>query len=201
MIGIVDYGMGNLQSVQNALKLMGAETRLVKTAEEIAEAEKLVLPGVGAFGDAMAHLDEHGMRDALKAYAESGRPFLGICLGMQLLFDSSEEAPGIAGLGILKGTVRRFSADMGLKIPHMGWNTLDVRNGDGILRGLDGEAFVYFVHSYYVDPADAGVAVATTPYGIDFVSVVERSNVAGAQFHPEKSQKIGLQILSNFISN
>ncbi len=198
MISIVDYGMGNIQSVEKALAHTGAETKLISTPEEVAAAEKLVLPGVGAFGDAMNHLREQGMVDALREYADSGRPMIGVCLGMQLLFESSEEDPGNPGLGILKGTVKRFSPDMGLKVPHMGWNTLNVRSDSKVFAGLGDQPHVYFVHSYYVAPAEPDVVAATTSYGIDFVSAVERGSVSGAQFHPEKSQAKGLQILQNF---
>jgi len=198
MISIVDYGMGNLQSVEKALAYTGAETRLVTTAEEVASSEKLVLPGVGAFGDAMAHLQQQGMIEALKAYATSGRPLLGVCLGMQLLFDSSEEDPNVAGLGIFSGTVKRFPPNMGLKVPHMGWNSLMVSPESRVLAGLGNEPHVYFVHSYYLAPADESISAAMTPYGFDFTSAVEKGNVSGVQFHPEKSQQTGLRILRNF---
>jgi glutamine amidotransferase len=198
MISIVDYGMGNLQSVEKALAHTGAETKLISTPEEVAAADKLVLPGVGAFGDAMNHLREQGMVQALCDYAASGRPMIGVCLGMQLLFDSSEEDPDVPGLGIFKGTVKRFSPDMGLKVPHMGWNTLETREDSKLLTGLSAEPHVYFVHSFYVAPDDPAVAAATTTYGIQFVSAVEQGSISGAQFHPEKSQDNGLRILKNF---
>jgi len=198
MISIVDYGMGNLQSVEKALAYTGADTRLVTTAAEVATAEKLVLPGVGAFGDAMAHLKEQGMVEPLKEFAASGRPLLGVCLGMQLLFDSSEEDPDVPGLGIFPGMVKRFPADMGLKVPHMGWNSLTVRPDSRVLAGLGDQSHVYFVHSYYLSPADKSISAATTPYGFEFTSAVEKGNVSGVQFHPEKSQATGLKILRNF---
>lgn len=198
MISIVDYGMGNLQSVTKALAHVGATTKLISTPEEVAVAEKLVLPGVGAFGDAMEHLNAQGMAPALRHYAGTGRPFLGVCLGMQLFFETSEEDPNVPGLGIFTGTVKRFPSDMGLKVPHMGWNTLKVPPESRILSGLGAEPYVFFVHSYYVAPADADVAAATTSYGLDFVSAVERGTVSGVQFHPEKSQTVGLKILRNF---
>lgn len=198
MISIIDYGMGNLHSVANALQHTGATTRLVTTPEEILTAEKLILPGVGAFRDAMAHLQEQGMVQPIRDYAASGRPLLGVCLGMQLLFESSEEAPGTPGLGIFPGTVLRFPADSGLKVPHMGWNTLDVNPTSRILASLGAEPYVYFVHSYYVQPKDPAITAATTSYGLDFTSAVEKDNIAGVQFHPEKSQKTGQQILRNF---
>lgn len=198
MISIIDYGMGNLHSVANALQHTGATTRLVTTPEEILTAEKLILPGVGAFRDAMAHLQEQGMVQPIRDYAASGRPLLGVCLGMQLLFETSEEAPGTPGLGIFPGTVLRFPADSGLKVPHMGWNTLDVNPASRILANLGAEPYVYFVHSYYVQPKDPAITAATTSYGLNFTSAVEKDNIAGVQFHPEKSQETGQQILRNF---
>ena len=200
MISIVDYGMGNLLSVEKALDKEGAQSRLISTAEEVASADRLILPGVGAFGDAMICLHEKGMIGALKDFAQSGRPMFGVCLGMQLLFESSEEDPEVPGLGIFPGMVKRFSKDLGLKIPHMGWNTLKVREDSRILNDLGKDPYVYFVHSYYVAPARESLAAAHTDYGREFVSAVEKDNVAGVQFHPEKSQDIGLRILRNFAS-
>lgn len=191
--------MGNLQSVQKAFEHLGAPVKLVTTASEIAAADKLVLPGVGAFRDAMHHLDEQGVTAALREFAESGRPLLGVCLGLQLLFEASEEAPGVSGLGLFPGTVRRFEPAADLKVPHMGWNSLQVNPSSRVLAGLGGDPFVYFVHSYYVEAAEAPAVAATTTYGVSFVSAVERGNVAGLQFHPEKSQKTGLKILTNFV--
>ncbi len=198
MISIVDYGVGNLQSVEKALAYTGAETQLISSPEEISAAEKLVLPGVGAFGDAMHILEERNMVPVLREYAASGKPLLGVCLGMQLLFESSEEDPGVRGLEIFKGTVKRFPADLPLKVPHMGWNTLKVSDQSRVLAGLGAEPHVYFVHSYFVEPADNAVVAATTEYGSPFAAAVEQENVAGVQFHPEKSQAVGLQILKNF---
>lgn len=197
MISIVDYGMGNLYSVEKALEHQGATSRLITSAEEVASAEKLIVPGVGAFGDAISQLERNGMIEALKDYAVSGRPMLGVCLGMQILFESSEEDPGVAGLGVFPGSVKRFPASSG-KVPHMGWNRLDVKPGSRVLAGLGEAPYVYFVHSYYVAPADDSVTAARTPYGVDFTSAVERGAVCGVQFHPEKSQRVGLQILKNF---
>ncbi len=198
MISIVDYGMGNLQSVMKALASTGTETKLITTPEEVATAEKLVLPGVGAFGDAMEHLNAQRMVPALRDYANTGRPMLGICLGMQLFFDKSEEDSDISGLGIFSGVVTRFPRDLGLKVPHMGWNTLKVSPQSQLLAGLGENPYVYFVHSYYVAPTEPAVTAATTSYGMDFVSAVERGSVSGVQFHPEKSQTVGLRILRNF---
>lgn len=190
--------MGNLRSVEKALAREGAQSRLISNPDEVATAEKLILPGVGAFGDAMAHLHEQGMVQALKDYATSGRPMMGVCLGMQLLFEGSEEDPETSGLSIFPGTVKRFPANMGLKVPHMGWNTLQVRPDSKVLAGLGDDPYVYFVHSYYVAPTDPDVASARTEYGTEFVSAVERGTISGVQFHPEKSQSVGLRILNNF---
>ena len=197
MIGIVDYGMGNLRSVEKALERLGFESRLLKHPEEIADADRLVLPGVGAFGDAMRGLREQGLVAPIRRYARSGKPVLGICLGMQAFFDHSEEAPGIQGLGLIPGCVRRFRTGS-LKVPHMGWNTLEVRRDSRLLRGLADKPAVYFVHSFYVVPEDDTVTAARTEYGECFTAAVETANVFGTQFHPEKSQECGLQILANF---
>lgn len=197
MISIVDYGMGNLRSVEKALERMGFAPRLISTPEDVAAAERLILPGVGAFGDAMHGLAERGLIEPLRAYARSGKLMFGICLGMQILFQSSEEDPGVEGLGILRGTVRRFESN-GLKVPHMGWNNLRVAENSRYLSGLGGDPYVYFVHSYYVCPADPAVTSATCDYGIPFTAAVESGPVGGTQFHPEKSQDIGLRILRNF---
>lgn len=197
MITIVDYGMGNLHSVEKALQSLGLETHLASTAAELDKAEKLVLPGVGAFGDAMRGLHEQGLVDSLRSYASSGRPLFGICLGMQILFESSEEDPGVEGLGLLKGTVKRFPA-MKLKVPHMGWNRLQIKTASPWFADLGADPYVYFVHSYYVVPEQEEATAATTDYGIEFTSAVAFDNVGGTQFHPEKSQATGLRILRNF---
>lgn len=199
MISIVDYGMGNLHSVQKALEKTGFASRLVSTAAEVEKAERLILPGVGAFGDAMRGLHERALVAPLRSYARSGRPMLGICLGMQILFESSEEDPGVKGLAIFPGTVRRFQLD-GLKVPHMGWNSLEVTPDSRLLAGLGTDPYVYFVHSFYVKPDDSAVTAATASYGHPFTAAVERGNVGGTQFHPEKSQSAGLAILKNFAS-
>ena len=199
MIAIVDYGMGNLRSVSKALERVGCATALAETPEAVMGAEKLVVPGVGAFGDAMKELERKGLVGPIREYARSGRPLMGICLGMQVFFESSEEDPGIEGLCLLRGTVRRFT-DAGLKIPHMGWNSLAVRKGSRLLAGLGESPHVYFVHSYYVAPEDEGVAAAMSAYGERFTAAVETGNLVGTQFHPEKSQATGLRILGNFAS-
>ncbi len=197
MISIIDYGMGNLRSVEKALEGMGFETRLISTPDETADAGKLILPGVGAFGDAMKGLTDRGLVEPLRAHAASGKPLFGICLGMQILFESSEEDPGVGGLGILKGTVLRFERNE-LKVPHMGWNNLRIAPDSRWFSGLGTEPYVYFVHSYYVRPEDPAVSAATAEYGLTFTAGVEAGNVGGTQFHPEKSQATGLRILRNF---
>jgi glutamine amidotransferase len=198
MIAVVDYGMGNLRSVAKALERVGAEVDVTSDAGRVRSACAVVLPGVGAFGRCMENLRAAGLEECVREAAASGRPFLGICVGMQILFDESEEFGPVAGLGILPGRVRRFTADSsGIKVPHMGWNQLTVRRRAPHLDGIrDGEN-VYFVHSYYVD-CDPALAATMTPYAGEFVSSVWRDNLFAVQFHPEKSQSAGLEILSNF---
>ena len=199
MIALVDYGMGNLRSVEKALTRVGADVSIVSGAKEVSEAGALVLPGVGAFGDCMKNLGRQGLVAPLRELIQSGRPFLGICLGFQALFDSSEEAPGVAGLGVFPGTVPRFTAN-GLKVPHMGWNRLDFKRADcPLLAGVEDGSFVYFVHSFYCQPANSDVVCGTTQYGMQFCSMLWAGNVFAAQFHPEKSQGVGLRMLENFV--
>ena len=200
MIALVDYGMGNLRSVEKALTRVGGDVQIVSQAADITRAEALVLPGVGAFGDCMKNLAELGLVEAIRQFASSGKPFLGICLGFQALFDSSEEAPGVAGLGIFPGIVPRFVAN-GLKVPHMGWNQLRFRQPMcPVLAGVEDECYVYFVHSYYCKPGDAATECATTDYGVTFCSMLWSDNVYATQFHPEKSQAVGLKMLGNFVN-
>lgn len=196
MIAIIDYGMGNLRSVQKGFETVGWEAVVVDKPEAVDRAAGVVLPGVGAFADAMRNLRETRMAEAVHRAVETGKLFLGICLGLQLLFDYSEEFGPTKGLGIFPGAVRRLPR--GLKVPHMGWNEIIVRRRVSLLDGIPGDARFYFVHSYYVDPADADVVVAQTEYGIRFASIVGRGNVFGIQFHPEKSSRMGLRILENF---
>jgi imidazole glycerol-phosphate synthase subunit HisH len=198
-LAIVDYGMGNLRSVQKAFERLGHAAEVTRDAERIASAPGVVLPGVGAFGACMANLAGLGLVEPVKHAIAAGRPFLGICLGMQLLFDESEEFGPVAGLGILRGRVVRFVADAARKIPHMGWNSLRIVRRAPALTAIEDDAYVYFVHSYYPVPADPGVVATTTAYGPEFASSVARDNVFACQFHPEKSQQVGLRLLDNFV--
>ena len=199
-ISIIDYGMANLRSVQKAFEHVGAHARIISRPEEVEAADKLVLPGVGAFRDAVATLRERELAGPIVRHVERGRPFLGICLGLQMLFDVGYEDGEHRGLGVLRGSCVRFDVDerLGLKVPHMGWNQLDVRRPSPLYKGLPAEAGVYFVHGYHVVPADESVVATTTDYGRPFVGSVWRDNVMATQFHPEKSQRAGMQILSNF---
>lgn len=199
MITIVDYQMGNLRSVQKALERVGAVARISGDPDEIASSDKVVLPGVGAFRDAMHELSSRGLVEPIRDCVESGKPFLGICLGLQLLFEQSEEGGCHQGLGILPGHVVRFTnLPAEFKVPHMGWNTIDVARKIPLLEGIPNGAHFYFVHSYFVVPTDEQVVAARTSYHHDFCAMVRRENLYAAQFHPEKSQSVGLQLLSNF---
>lgn len=199
MVAIIDYGAGNILSVQKALDAIGCENTVTADAAVIAAADGAILPGVGAFGDAMAHMRARGLVDAVKAFAASGKPFLGICLGLQVLFDRSEESPEAAGLSVLAGEVKRFPSGMGLKIPHIGWNSVTFREDCPLFAGLKQESYVYFVHSYYLTAASREDAAATAVYGIPFDAAAWRGNVFATQFHPEKSGAVGLQMLRNFV--
>ncbi len=204
MIAIVDYGMGNLRSVQKAFEAVGVSAVVTRDPALIKRIPAMVLPGVGAFRDCMRHLDELDLVPVIREHVNAGKPFLGICLGLQLLFEQSSEFGDVPGLGLLPGKVVRFQEhqidEQGqmLKVPHMGWNTLDRRTPCPLLEGIPPEAYFYFVHSFHVVPDDPKVVASTTPYGIDFVSGVHHENLYAFQFHPEKSQKLGLKILKNF---
>ena len=200
MIAIIDYDAGNLKSVEKALAYIGEESVITGEREEILKADKVILPGVGSFGDAMANLKRLGLDDVIREVAANGTPFLGICLGLQLLFESSEETPGVEGLGILKGKVLRIPDKEGLKIPHIGWNSLKLSNNGRLFQGMTGEPYVYFVHSYYLQAEDPAIVKATTDYSICIHASVEQGNVFACQFHPEKSSAVGLQILKNFVA-
>ncbi len=199
-ISIVDYGMANLRSVQKAFEHEGVRAEIISKPEEIERAEKIVLPGVGAFPDAVATLRDKHLADPIVRHIERGRPFLGICLGLQMLFDVGYEDGEHAGLGVLRGKCVRFDVDqsMGLKVPHMGWNQLDIKRRSPILRDLGDPANVYFVHGYHAEVEDDSIVATTTDYGRPFVSSIWRDNLMATQFHPEKSQRIGLQMLANF---
>jgi glutamine amidotransferase len=200
MIGIVDYDIGNLRSVQKALQHVGGDAMFVRTPREISRADGLVLPGVGAFGDCVRCLADSGMWDAVIEWAKSSRPFFGICVGYQMLFESSEEAPGRPGLGLFPGEVKRFSGQGGLKIPQIGWNTIEVKQPDApLLSGISSGDFVYYVHSYYVQPRDPALVALESTYGETFAAAIARGNLMATQFHPEKSQRAGLQLLRNFV--
>lgn len=198
MIAILDYDAGNIKSVEKAFRILGEDTVLTRDFAVIERADKVVLPGVGSFADAMRHLKQYELDKAIKDYVSSGRPFLGICLGLQVLFESSEESVGVKGLNILDGVVKRIPSDGTLKIPHIGWNSLEFHNDGRLFRGFDDGAFVYFVHSYYLEAAEESIVKATTEYGVHIHASVEKDNVFACQFHPEKSSTVGLNVLKNF---
>jgi len=200
MIAIIDYGVGNLFSVEKAFVKLGADVIVTSDAEEIAKADKIVLPGVGAFGDCMQNLIESGLIPTILDAVATGKPFLGICVGLQILFDGSEESPGVAGLGIIKGMVKKIYAPA-LKIPHMGWNSLEFTAASPLFQALPKSPYVYFVHSYYAVPEDPSVILAVTEYGQQVTAAVAQKNIQATQFHPEKSGDIGLLILKNFIKS
>ncbi|WP_455576939.1 imidazole glycerol phosphate synthase subunit HisH [Anaerosinus sp.] len=200
MIAIIDYGRGNLFSVEKAFVKLGADAIVTNDIEKIRRADKVVLPGVGAFGDCMETLKKAELIPVIQEAAASGKPFLGICLGLQLLFERSEESPGVAGLGIFKGAIRQIVAP-NLKVPHMGWNSLSLRNATPLLKGLPENPYVYFVHSFHAVPEDASIITAVTEYGSELTAAVGRGNVQAMQFHPEKSSSVGLKILESFVKN
>lgn len=196
-ITIIDYGMGNLHSAAKALEKVGAQVTVTRDPELVRQADKVILPGVGAFGDCMKNLNERGLAPVIHEVIAAGKPFLGICVGLQMLFEGSEEDPGVAGLGIFKGMVRKIAAP-GLKIPHMGWNNLEYRTSSSLFQGLPPAAYVYFVHSYHAVPTDESCITAVTDYGGQVTAAVGRGLVQAVQFHPEKSSAVGLKILANF---
>ncbi len=198
MIAIIDYGMGNLRSVQKALEKVGHEAIVTNQASQIASAAKVILPGVGAFGDAMEELRRRELVEPILSAIDSGKPFLGICLGLQMLFDVGDEDGRQEGLGVLDGEVVRFEVPKQFKVPHMGWNQVSIRGDVPVLAGLNDETYFYFVHSYYVVPRDENVVATTTTYHAPFTSMIHRDNLYATQFHPEKSQRDGLKLLANF---
>ena len=199
MIAIIDYDAGNIKSVEKALVHLGEQPVITRDREEILRADKVILPGVGAFGDAMAKLREYGLEEVIHEVVAKNTPFLGICLGLQVLFESSDEAPGVPGLGVLKGKICRIPETEGLKIPHMGWNSLELHQNGRLFKGLSDNAYVYFVHSYYLKAEEEEIVTATTEYGTTIHASVEKGNVFACQFHPEKSSDTGLHILKNFV--
>ncbi len=198
MIAIIDYDAGNIKSVEKALQYLGEEAVITRDAGEILMADKVILPGVGAFGDAMKKLNRYGLVPVIHEVVEKGIPFLGICLGLQLMFESSEEAPGVEGLGLLKGKIVRIPEGDGLKVPHMGWNSLSFPKEGRLFAGIPENSYVYFVHSYYLQ-AEEDIVTATAEYGVTIHASVEKENVFACQFHPEKSSHTGLTILKNFV--
>ena len=198
MIAIIDYDAGNIRSVEKAMAKLGQEVWITRDRERIMNADKVILPGVGSFGDAMAHLREYNLVEVIKDVVAEKKPFLGICLGLQLLYESSEETPGVEGLGILKGKILKIPEQKDLKIPHMGWNSLHLQNDGRLFRGIEQNPYVYFVHSNYLKAGEEETVKATTEYSVNIHASVEKDNVFACQFHPEKSGDLGLQILKNF---
>ncbi|MBQ2406085.1 MAG: imidazole glycerol phosphate synthase subunit HisH [Lachnospiraceae bacterium] len=199
MIAIIDYDAGNIKSVEKALISLGEEAVMTRDKEVILGADKVILPGVGAFGDAMEKIRGYGLEEVIKEVIDKGTPFLGICLGLHLLFEESEETPGVKGLGILKGKVIKIPEDQGLKVPQIGWNSLKFPNKGKLFKGIKEDSYVYFVHSYYLKAEDESIVTATTDYVVNVHASVEKDNVFACQFHPEKSSEVGLAILKNFI--
>ena len=198
MIAIIDYDAGNLKSVEKALQYLGEECIVTRDKEKLLKADKIILPGVGAFGDAMEKLHKFGLVDVIHKLVKENKPFLGICLGLQLMFKSSEEGPGVKGLGLLPGKIVKFPEKEGFKIPHMGWNSIDVKEGSRLFKGVSNNSYVYFVHSYYLQAENENDVAATTEYITHVHASVEHDNIFACQFHPEKSGDVGLRILKNF---
>lgn len=200
MIAIIDYDAGNLRSVEKALLALGEQPVITRDAEILLSADKVILPGVGSFGDAMGRLRQYGLVDVIHQIVDKRIPFLGICLGLQLMFERSDESEGVEGLGLLSGEILKIPDCEGLKIPHMGWNSLNIRDGSRLFAGIPDQPYVYFVHSYYLKAADENIVAASTEYSTHIHAAVESGNVYACQFHPEKSSDVGLQILKNFIA-
>ncbi len=199
MVAIIDYDAGNIKSVEKAVAFLGQEAVITRDKDVILNASHVILPGVGAFGDAMEKLHRYELVDVIKEVVKKGTPFLGICLGLQLLFESSEETPGVEGLSILKGKCVRIPNKDGLKVPQIGWNSLQYPNKGRLFKGIEENSFVYFVHSYYLQAEEPSIVTATTEYAVNIHASVEKDNVFACQFHPEKSSDVGLQIIKNFL--
>lgn len=199
MIAIIDYGAGNIQSVYKALKYLGIDCAITSDKNEILNADGAILPGQGEFSDCMNSITESGIKDTVMEFINTGKPFLGICVGLQLLFEGSEESPDTKGLGIFKGIIKRIPNGEGLKIPHMGWNSIDIVKNDKLFNGVDNGSYFYFVHSYYLDAEEKDIVSTQTEYGVKIDASVSRDNIYATQFHPEKSGEIGLKLLGNFI--
>lgn len=200
MIAIIDYDAGNIKSVEKALQYLGEQTTVTRDPETLLHADKVILPGVGSFGEAMDNLHKYGLVSVIHEIIKKDTPFLGICLGLQLLFESSEESPGVEGLGVLKGKIVKIPPSPGLKIPHMGWNSLHLQNEGRLFKGIPEGTHVYFVHSYYLQAEDPAIVKAVTDYSTTIHASVEKGNIFACQFHPEKSSSLGLRILKNFAS-
>lgn len=203
MISIIDYDAGNIKSVEKAINFLGEEAEITSDKDRIMASDGVILPGVGAFGVAMDKLRARGLVETIKEYVSTGMPFLGICLGLQLLFDESDETPGVKGLGLLEGKIKRIPSEYDdgstLKVPHIGWNSIEINPSSKLMKGIANGSYVYFVHSFYLEAADISDVIATTEYGVKIHAAVERGNIMATQFHPEKSSDVGLKILSNFI--
>ncbi len=199
MVAIIDYGAGNLQSVKKALDFLGYESEITMDREKILSASHVILPGVGSFGDAMASIRERKLENTIKLAASGEKHFLGICLGLQLMFEKSDETPGVEGLGIFKGDIVKIPSENGLKVPHMGWNSISLKQTDGIFSGIKDGSYFYFVHSYYLKNADMDVVAATAQYGVEIECAIQKGRVCATQFHPEKSSETGLRLLKNFM--
>ena len=200
MVAINDYGAGNLQSVKKAFDFIGAESKITHNKDEINAASHIILPGVGSFADAMSCIRDRGLEETIKKSADGSKHFLGICLGLQLLFESSEESPGVKGLGVFKGDIVTIPKDNGLKVPHIGWNSVKLNQTNGIFEGIKDESYFYFVHSYYLKNSDEDIVAGTTEYGVPIQCAVQNGRVCATQFHPEKSSEVGLALLKNFVN-
>ncbi len=200
MIAIIDYGAGNLQSVKKALDFIGAESEITMDKAKIENASHIILPGVGSFGDAMDSIRKRGLEKTIKKSADGSKPFLGICLGLQLLFEHSDESPEASGLGIFKGDIVTIPKNMGLKVPHIGWNSVELKQNNGIFENVDNNSYFYFVHSYYLKNAPDDIVAGVTDYGVGIQCAVQKGLVCATQFHPEKSSEVGLKLLRNFVN-